>query len=111
VQVRTVSWLYRIATNCALDELRHRRVIRQIPFADLAVADGDLAFDVVDAQATTFVDRLAEVDAFQQIWQHLTPAERTALIPIRAASEPARATMRRSRARQHLRKLWQEVAA
>ncbi|MBA3825099.1 MAG: RNA polymerase sigma factor [Ktedonobacterales bacterium] len=115
VQVTTQAWVYRIATNCALDELRRWRVIRQIPFADLAVADGDAEFDIVDAGAATFVDRLAEADAFAQIWQQLTPAEQAVLAnilgPSRAGGEPASAKMRRSRARQHLRQLWQEMAA
>ncbi|MBA3822422.1 MAG: RNA polymerase sigma factor [Ktedonobacterales bacterium] len=115
--VTTHAWIYRIATNFALDELRRRRVIRQIPFADLAVVDGDMGFDIVDAGAATFVDRLADADAFGQIWQQLTPAERTTLLQILAPSpaaggrESAPSKMRRSRARQHLRQLWQEMAA
>ncbi|MBA3823991.1 MAG: hypothetical protein H0X24_08850 [Ktedonobacterales bacterium] len=113
-QVTTQAWVYRIATNCALDELRRRRVIRQIPFAELGVTDRDMAFDIADVATTTFVERLADADAdaFQQIWRQLTPAERTALAQILAPSpaaegrESAPSKMRRSRARQHLRQLW-----
>jgi DNA-directed RNA polymerase specialized sigma24 family protein len=113
VQVLMVAWLYRIATNCALEVLRRRRVAQQIPFTDLAV--GDAGFDAVNGHAGTFDERIAEADAFTQIWHQLTSRERTALADIlessSAAGEPASAKMRLSRARQHLRQLWQEVAA
>ncbi|MBA3822801.1 MAG: RNA polymerase sigma factor [Ktedonobacterales bacterium] len=115
--VTTQAWIYRIATNCALDELRRRRVIRQIPFADLAMAKSDAGFDVVDGSASAFVERLAEAEAFGQIWRQLTPAERTTLVqiltpsPVAGVRESAPSKMRRSRARQHLRQLWLEVAA
>ncbi len=50
------TWIYRIATNAALDELRRRRRRPQLH----AVADDDLPHDVVDDTAAARVDAIAE---------------------------------------------------
>ncbi|MBA3824649.1 MAG: RNA polymerase sigma factor [Ktedonobacterales bacterium] len=111
-QVTTPAWIYRIATNCALDELRRRRVIRQIPFADLTLAESDAGFDAV--AGGNFPEAIAEQDAVRRAWAQLSGAERACLaaslvtVPVQ---QPARAKMRLSRARHHLRAIYrQEVA-
>ena len=50
------TWIYRIATNAALDELRRRRRRPQLH----ALPDDDLSHDVVDQSAARQVDAVAE---------------------------------------------------
>lgn len=75
LQVR--PWLYRIATNTCLDELRHRRLIRWSP---LDLFGGTTPHPVADDDPEESVIRLEEARAVRSALAKLSERYRTALI-------------------------------
>ena len=67
------AWLYRIATNTALDALRHRRRLTWLPFAP-----GD--DDRIPAPALDLPAHLAEHEAVRHALARLTPPQRACLL-------------------------------
>jgi RNA polymerase sigma factor (sigma-70 family) len=67
------AWLYRIATNTALDALRHRRRLTWLPFAP-----GD--DDRIPAPELDLPTRLAEHEAVRHALARLTPPQRACLL-------------------------------
>ena len=68
------AWLYRIATNTALDALRHRRRLTWLPFGS---GDGDAQVPAVDPDLPT---HLAEDEALRATLAQLTPSQRACLL-------------------------------
>jgi RNA polymerase sigma-70 factor (ECF subfamily) len=67
------AWLYRIATNTALDALRHRRRLTWLPFAP----GEDEAIPADEPDLSTFV---ADDEALRTALAHLTPPQRACLL-------------------------------
>jgi DNA-directed RNA polymerase specialized sigma24 family protein len=113
----SVAYLYRIAWHSVIDLHRRRRIIRHIPFTDLAADAPSGGFDVADTRdATDFPERLAIFDLFRHAWAQLSSQEQQTLVQStlrpKAGAQTARDKMQVCRARRHLRQLWQqEVAA
>jgi RNA polymerase sigma-70 factor (ECF subfamily) len=68
------AWLYRIATNTALDALRHRRRLTWLPFGS---GDGDAGLPAADPDLPT---HLAEGEALRAALAQLTPSQRACLL-------------------------------
>ncbi len=67
------AWLYRIATNTALDALRHRRRLTWLPFAP-----GD--DDRIPAPEVDLPTHMAEHEAVRHALARLTPPQRACLL-------------------------------
>jgi len=113
----SLTWLYRIALYRVIDLHRRRRVIEMVPFADLAIDAPAGEFDVAaTGHDVDFPERLAHFDPFRHAWARLSLTEQQALLQTvlhpKAGGQTARTKMQVSRARRHLRQVWQlEVAA
>ena len=68
------AWLYRIATNTALDALRHRRRLTWLPFGS---GEGDAQLPATDPDLPT---HLAEGEAMRAALARLTPPQRACLL-------------------------------
>ena len=118
------AWLYRIAHNCAIEVLRRRRIITQLPFSLLGqnLAGGEVDFPDETATAQ-FMEAIADRDALRDVFSQLAPGERECLaIALEETTcwegaqqlgiSTAAYKMRLGRARVHFKELWQqEVAA
>jgi RNA polymerase sigma-70 factor, ECF subfamily len=120
------AWIYRIATNCAIDALRHRKVIAWMPFSALASAsdaEDEIGFPDTGIEAQ-FVDTLVVRETIAGVLAQLTPEERHCLALEARYPQPVCARylgislnaykMRLSRARSRFAALWhreQGVAA
>ncbi len=115
------AWLYRIATNHALSHLRRRKVIRWVPFSQLAAggvrADRDTdagSLDHLFPSEASPSDGIVEADAIETILDGMDSRDRATLL-LHAAGfsgaeigaqlngSPASARTRLSRARAHFR--------
>lgn len=67
------AWLYRIATNTALDALRHRRLLSWLPFAPGAE-------EYLPSGAPDLPSSIAESEAVRQALACLTPPQRACLL-------------------------------
>lgn len=67
------AWLYRIATNTALDALRHRRRLTWLPFGP----GEDEAIPTDDPDLST---QMADDEAMRQALMQLTPPQRACLL-------------------------------
>jgi RNA polymerase sigma factor (sigma-70 family) len=117
------AWIFRIATNCAIDTLRRRKIIAWTPFSALPVApDGDVPVEFPASDASTrFADALADREALRRVLAHLKPGEWTCLLLALDASSATCARrlgvsvptfkMRLSRARRHFQALWHQEEA
>ncbi len=67
------AWLYRIATNTALDALRHRRLLSWLPFAPGAE-------EYLPSEAPDVPSSIAESEAVRLALACLTPPQRACLL-------------------------------
>ncbi len=125
------AWLYRIATNHALSHLRRRKVIRWVPFSQLAArgaragrdADADAgSLDHLFPSEASPSDGIVEADAIETILDGMDPRDRATLL-LHAAGfsgaeigeqlngSPASARTRLSRARAHFREQYARLGA
>ncbi len=125
------AWLYRIATNHALTQLRRRKVIRWVPLSQLARRGRDdddrqdgtaPAIDHLFPSTAAPGDAIAEADTIEAILDAMDPRDRATLL-LHAAGfsgaeigaqlngTPASARTRLSRARAHFREQYARLAA
>jgi RNA polymerase sigma factor (sigma-70 family) len=78
----SLAWVYRVATNCAIDELRRRKVIAWTTFSEVEQATGTAMSEVLpDRRADTQVaEWFAEREAVAQVLAHLAPEDRECLL-------------------------------
>ena len=123
------AWLYRIATNHALSHLRRRKVIRWVPFSQLAARGaraerdaGDGSLDHLFPSEASPSDGIVEADAIETILDGMDARDRATLL-LHAAGfsgaeigeqlhgSPASARTRLSRARAHFREQYVRLGA
>ena len=129
---RLGAWLYRIATNHALSHLRRRRVIRWVPFSQLARRAGRAGRDTDAETDVASLDRLmpssappddgiAEADVIETILGAMDARDRAALllhaagfsgaeIAAQLDASPGSVRTRLSRARAHFREQYSRLA-
>ena len=129
--VHLSAWLYRIATNHALSHLRRRKVIRWVPFSQLAFRSGSGRdtdeprtdeLDHIFPNEASPADGIIEADTIAAILDAMDPRDRAALL-LHAAGfsgaeigdqlncSPPTARTRLSRARAQFREQYTRLAA